>query len=145
MRLFLLLSALFLITACSNKKREMLCKTWQVSDVQFMNEKEATVISDTMKGNQIEVAKFQLREILMKNIYQFKDDGTYITGNESANAEGNWDLDGDAIRFTAKKDGETKEKRVKIEKFERDTLILLMQNDQTSLKVKLMLTPLILH
>ena len=133
------------MVSCSNKKREMLCKTWQVSDVQFINEKESTVITDTMRGNQVEVAKFQLRDILMKNMYQFNDDGTYVTGNQSANSEGNWELLKDAIKFSSKKGDEVKEKIVKIERFERDTLILLMQNDQTSLQIKLMLTPLIIH
>lgn len=145
MRNILILIACLAIVACTNKKREMLCKTWQVSDVQFINEKEATVTSDTMKGNQIEVAKFQLRDILMKNLYEFRDDGTYVTGNASANAEGEWELAGNAIRFIAHSGDERKEKTVQIERFERDTLVLLMQNDQTTLKVKLMLTPVILH
>ena len=145
MRLILILSAVLLMVSCSNKKREMLCKTWQVSDVQFINEKESTVITDTMRGNQVEVAKFQLRDILMKNMYQFNDDGTYVTGNQSANSEGNWELEKDAIKFSTKKGDEVKEKIVKIDRFERDTLVLLMQNDQTSLQIKLMLTPLIIH
>lgn len=136
---------LSMLISCGNAKREMLCRTWQVSDVQFINEKESTVITDTMKGNEIEVAKFQLRDILMKNIYQFKEDGSYITGNQSANSEGNWEMEKNAIRFISGTGKEQKEKIVLIEKFERDTLILLMQNDQTSLKIKLMLTPVVVH
>lgn len=143
--IFILFLLAIITFSCGNKKRESLCRTWKVSDVQFINEKESTVISDTMKGNQIEVAKFQLRDILMKNLYEFRDDGTYVTGNELANSEGEWELQNDAIEFTTKSGDEVKHKKVKIDKFERDTLILMMQNDQTSLKVKLLLTPLVIH
>jgi hypothetical protein len=137
---YLLLSAfgLFLLS-CNNKEKNMLCKTWQVSDVQFLNEKETLVQSDTMQGNQQEVAKTILKELLMKNIYEFKADGSYMTGNAAANAEGQWELKGDAIRFIGK---EGKEKLVPIAKLQNDTLILLMQKDQTSLNVKLIMTPL---
>ncbi|MFA6261241.1 MAG: hypothetical protein WC760_07235 [Bacteroidia bacterium] len=141
MRIYSILFILLSLASCSNKRLDMLCQTWQVSDVQFINEKEAIMQTDTMKGNQIEVAKFQLRDILMKLIYEFKPDGSYLTGNPSASTEGNYELKKHAITFISKQGEEVKEKSFEIEKLTKDSLILLMQNDQTSLKVKLILTP----
>ena len=79
--LFLTITSLILLVSCSNKEKKMLCKRWQVYDVVFMNEKEATFQSDTMQGNIHKVTENILKDILMKNIYEFNADGTYKTGN----------------------------------------------------------------
>jgi hypothetical protein len=121
----------------------MLCKTWQVSDVQFYNVEKAIVLSDTLQGDQIEVAKVNLREMLMKNIYAFPEDGTFKTGNAIAEAGGKWKLRNDALVFMIDNEEGTKKKEIPVEKLTDDSLILAMGNDQTSLKVRLILTPVI--
>ncbi|MFN5920088.1 MAG: hypothetical protein ACK45I_02185, partial [Bacteroidota bacterium] len=136
-------SILFMIFACSNKREQMLCKTWQVSDVQFYNVEQAIVLSDTLQGDQIEVAKGNLRDMLMKNIYAFDEDGTFKTGNAVAEAEGEWKLKNDALLFVVVNEEGKKKKEVPVEKLTDDSLILAMGNDQTSLKVRLILTPVI--
>ena len=120
----------------------MLCKRWQVYDVVFMNEKEATVQSDTMQGNMQKVTENILKDILMKNIYEFNTDGTYKTGNAAASATGKWELNGNSIKFILDSDKEKKEKEIPFEKLENDTLIMLMKNDQTSFQMKLILIPM---
>lgn len=138
-----LIFIILLCLGCNKNRVEQLCSHhWQVSDVQFINEEESMVLSDTMRGNQLEVAKFQLRDILMKNVYAFHTDGTYRTGNPSAGAEGKYKLEKKAILFINDSGSGAREKRVDIERFTSDSLILLMQNDQTSLKIKLVLTTL---
>lgn len=121
----------------------MLCKTWQVSDVQFYNVEQAIVLSDTLQGDQIEVAKVNLRDMLMKNIYAFHEDGTFKTGNAIAEAGGDWKLKNDALVFMIENEEGTKKKEIPVEKLTDDSLILAMGNDQTSLKVRLILTPVI--
>lgn len=121
----------------------MLCKTWQVSDVQFYNVEQAIVLSDTLQGDQIEVAKVNLRDMLMKNIYAFNEDGTFKTGNAIAEAGGEWKLKNDALVFMVDNEEGTKKKEIPVEKLTEDSLILAMGNDQTSLKVRLILTPVI--
>ena len=120
----------------------MLCKRWQVSDVIFINEKEATVQSDTMQGNLQKRTEIILRDVMMKNIYEFKDDGTYLTGNAAANAEGKWELKGNNINFISGEGKEQKEKVVPIEKLQDDSLIVLLKQDQTTIQLKLILTPI---
>lgn len=119
----------------------MLCKRWQVSDVIFLNEKEAIVQSDTMQGDMLQRTEIILKDVMMKNIYEFRDDGTYLTGNASANAEGEWELAGNNIRFISKKGNEKKEKIVPVELLQEDSLVLLLKQDQTTLDMKLILTP----
>jgi len=128
--------------SCSSKERKMLCKRWQVYDVVFMNEKEATLQSDTMQGNIHKVTENILKDILMKNIYEFNADGTYKTGNAAASSTGKWELKGKSILFTLDTDKEKKEKEIPFDKLENDTLIMLMKNDQTSFQMKLVLIPL---
>ncbi|MEI6596162.1 MAG: hypothetical protein WCO28_11415 [Bacteroidota bacterium] len=140
--LFFILITFLLLTSCSNKEKKMLCKRWQVYDVIFMNEKEATVQSDTMQGNMHKVTETILKDILMKNIYEFNSDGTYKTGNAAASATGKWELHGKAIKFILDSDKEEKEKEIPFEKLENDTLIMLMKNDQTSFQMKLILIPM---
>lgn len=133
---------LLILGACNNAKEKMLCKRWQVSDVIFINEKETAVQSDTMQGNLQQRTEIILRDVMMKNIYEFKDDGTYLTGNAAANAEGEWELAGNNIRFISQKGDEQKEKIVPVEKLQDDSLVLLLKQDQTTLQMKLILTPI---
>lgn len=140
--LFLISISIFLLVSCSSKQKKMLCKRWQVYDVVFMNEKEATVQSDTMQGNMQKVTENILKDILMKNIYEFNTDGTYKTGNAAASATGKWELNGNSIKFILDSDKEKKEKEIPFEKLENDTLIMLMKNDQTSFQLKLVLVPM---
>lgn len=137
-----LVGALFLLASCNNAKEKMLCKRWQVSDVVFINEKEATVQSDTMQGDLQQRTEIILKDVMMKNIYEFKDDGTYLTGNAAANAEGKWELVGNNIRFISAIGKEQKEKVIPFEKLEDDSLVLLLRQDQTTIQMKLILTPI---
>lgn len=132
---------ILLLAGCSGKKEEQLCKTWQVSDVVFLNESQSLVQSDTMQGNMQQVTKEVLSNVLKKNIYEFKNDGTYLTGNAMANSEGKWELEGKSIRFITEKEGKRTDKMIPIEKLQDDTLILILENDQSSLQMKLILTP----
>lgn len=131
-----------LLYACNSKQEQLLCKTWQVSDVQFLEEEKALVQSDTLQGNQLEVSKRNIREILLKNIYQFNDDGTFITGNAVAESEGKWELSNKAIRFTIGTGEKKKDKKIPLEKLTEDSLIFTMEKDQTTLPVRLILTPI---
>lgn len=132
----------WVVMACNGKKEKMLCKRWQMYDVVFLNEKEATVQSDTMQGNMQKVTETILKDILMKNIYEFHEDGTYKTGNAAATSTGKWEFSGDAIKFIADNDKEEKEKIIPFEKLENDSLIMLMKNDQTSFQMKLVMIPI---
>ncbi|MCU0441387.1 MAG: hypothetical protein MUE96_03240 [Bacteroidia bacterium] len=130
------------LVSCNNQREQWLCKRWQVSDVLFVNEGDALVQSDTMQGNLQEHTKTILRDVMMKNVYEFKTDGTYITANAAASAEGEWEFSGQNIRFISKHSEGQKEKMVPIEKLQDDTLIVLYQQDQTTLQMKLILTPI---
>lgn len=139
------LLVLLLITglaSCNNKREKMLCKRWQVSDVQFINEAEAMVQSDTMQGNMQAKTELILKDVMMKNIYEFKDDGTYMTGNAAATASGEWAFSGNNIRFISDHAEGQKTKVVPIEKLQEDTLIVVLKQDQTTIQMKLILTPL---
>jgi hypothetical protein len=137
-----LVVSLFLLTSCNNAKEKMLCKRWQVSDVLFINEKEAIVQSDTMQGNLQQRTEIILKDVMMKNIYEFRSDGTYLTGNAAANAEGKWELSGNNIKFISDNGKEKKEKIVPIEKLQDDSLVVLLKQDQTTIQLKLILTPI---
>lgn len=130
------------LTSCNNKREKMLCKRWQVSDVQFINEAEAMVQSDTMQGNLHTQTELILRDVMMKNIYEFKDDGTYMTGNAAASAKGEWAFSGNNIRFISEDTEGQKTKVVPIEKLQDDTLIVVLEQDQTTIQMKLVMTPL---
>lgn len=131
-----------LFSSCHNKQKENLCKTWQVSDVIFLNEAESLVQSDTMQGNIQEVTKTLISDVLKKNIHQFNSDGTYLTGNAAAESEGKWELQGQSILFISEKDGKKNEKIIPFEKLTKDTFIMIMKSDQSSMQMKLILTPL---
>jgi hypothetical protein len=138
----LILLALIGFAACNGKREKMLCKRWQVSDVLFINESEAIVQSDTMQGNMQVQTELMLRDVMMKNIYEFKEDGTYMTGNAAASATGEWAFSGNNIRFISENSEGQKEKIVPIEKLQDDTLIVVLKQDQTTIQMKLILTPM---
>jgi hypothetical protein len=95
-----------------------------------------------MQGDMQQRTELMLKDVMMKNIYEFKDDGTYMTGNAAASSGGEWAFSGNNIRFIMDdKDGK-KEKIVPIEKLQDDTLIVLLKQDQTTIQMKLILTPL---
>jgi hypothetical protein len=95
-----------------------------------------------MQGDLQARTEMILREVMMKNIYEFRDDGTYMTGNAAANAKGGWAFSGDNIKFISDKVDGAKTKMVPIEKLQDDTLIVLLKQDQTTLEMKLILTPI---
>jgi hypothetical protein len=139
---FIVFAVTVVFTSCQSKKEKMLCRRWQMSDVVFLNEKEALVQSDTMQGNMQQVTESILKDILMKNIYEFNADGTYKTGNAAAASSGKWELLNNSIMFISDDDKEKKEKIVPYEKLEEDSLILVMKNDQSSFKMKLVMVPM---
>lgn len=120
------------LIACSGENERMLCKTWHVSDVIF-----------DLKGKQLdkeqEIAIALMKEMLTKNIYTFNPDGTYMTRNALAGAEGKWKLSGDEIVFTDENNN-NQSKRFPILTLTNDTLIISMENDQTSIPITLVLT-----
>ena len=134
----IIISILF---SCNSKKEKMLCKRWQVVNVIFIHGKDDTKKTDIKNDSTQVVEQNILRDILMRNIYEFHNDGTYMTGNLAASSGGKWKLDGNAIRFILDSDKERKEKEIPYEKLENDSLILLMKNDQTSFQMKLVMTP----
>ncbi len=140
--LTLVLLSIISLFGCNGKREKMLCKRWQVSDVQFINESEAMVQSDTMQGNMQLQTEMMLRDVMMKNIYEFKDDGTYMTGNAAASSGGEWAFSGNNIRFIMDGKEGKKEKMVPLEKLQDDTLIVLLKQDQTTIQMKLVLTPI---
>jgi hypothetical protein len=143
MNSFRLLGLLLLfLLSCSSKKEKMLCRRWQVTDVLFIHDTHKRVETDIKNDSAQLVSQTILRDILMKNIYEFHDDGTYITGNAAANSAGKWKLEGNAIRFILDNEKEQKEKIIPYEKLDQDSLILLMKNDQTSFQLKLVMVPM---
>lgn len=119
----------------------MLCKRWQIIDVQFIHGKNDKHESDIKNDSIRQVGQQILRNILMKNIYEFHSDGTYMTGNQAASSSGKWELEGDNINFILDDDKERKQKKIPYEKLENDSLILFMKNDQTSFQMKLVMVP----
>jgi hypothetical protein len=134
---------LFVFMACTNKKEKVLIKRWRVADVTFVDADKATLQSDTMQGNLMLRQQAVLRDVLIKNLYEFNDDGTYITGNAAGTATGKWELSGDAITFISdvEKDGVASTKKIPFQHLSDDSLVLLLNNDQTSIKLKLLLLP----
>ncbi len=131
---------LLLQTACNSKKEKALVKRWYVSDVVFLDDAKSIVQSDTMQGNMLQRQRAALKDVLMKNLYEFKDDGTYVTGNAAGSATGEWELNSNSITF--KSDTKDKpEKNISFEHLSEDSLVLLLNKDQTSVKMKLVLLP----
>lgn len=126
--------------ACTNKKEKALVKRWYVGDVVFLDDEKSIVQSDSMQGNMLQRQRAALRDVLMKNLYEFKDDGTYVTGNATGSASGEWELNSTSITF--KSDTKDKpEKNISFEQLSDDSLVLILNKDQTSVKMKLVLLP----
>lgn len=140
------LTILFFVAAvtffsCTDKKEQALVRRWRVSDVLFMDDKKSTVKSDSMQGNMIQMQRAVLKDVLMKNLYEFKDDGSYITGNAAALATGKWKIKGNNIEFISDSDKEKNTKKIPYEVLTEDSCVLVLNNDQTSFKLKLLLVP----
>ncbi|MFN7313522.1 MAG: hypothetical protein ACK5UI_08570, partial [Bacteroidota bacterium] len=82
-----------------------------------------------------------LKDVLMKNLYEFKADGSYITGNAAALATGKWKIKGNNIEFISDSDKEKNTKKIPYEVLTEDSCVLVLNNDQTSFKLKLLLIP----
>lgn len=134
---------LMVFLSCTSKKEKALIKRWRVADVTFIDADKATVQSDTMQGNLMLRQQAVLRDVLLKNLYEFKDDGTYITGNAAGTATGKWEISSNAITFISdvQKEGAVATKKIPFEHLSDDSLVLLLNNDQTSIKLKLLLLP----
>ncbi len=134
---------LLVFMACTSKKEKLLIKRWRVADVTFVDAEKAILQSDTMQGNLMLRQQAVLRDVLLKNLYEFNDDGTYITGNAAGTATGKWKISGNAITFISdvEKDGVASTKKVPFQHLSDDSLVLLLNNDQTSIKLKLLLLP----
>ncbi len=134
---------LMVFVSCTGKKEKALIKRWRVADVTFIDAEKATVQSDTMQGNLMLRQQAVLRDVLLKNLYEFRDDGTYITGNAAGTATGKWAISGNAITFISdvEKEGAVPTKKIPFEHLSDDSLVLLLNNDQTSIKLKLLLLP----
>jgi hypothetical protein len=134
---------LMVFLSCKGKKEKALIKRWRVADVTFIDADKATVQSDTMQGNLMLRQQAVLRDVLLKNLYEFKDDGTYITGNAAGTATGKWEISSNAITFISdvEKKGVIATKKIPFEHLSDDSLVLLLNNDQTSVKLKLLLLP----
>ena len=129
-----------LAIACNSKKEKALLKRWYVSDVIFLDDEKSIVQSDTMQGNMLQHQRAALKEVLLKNLYEFKDDGTYVTGNAAGSASGKWELNSNSITF--KSDNPDKpEKNIAFEYLGEDSLVMMLNKDQTSVKLKLVLLP----
>lgn len=164
-KIILALFALIIITSCNSKNKKALTKRWRVADVTFIDAEKSMVQSDTMQGNMIQRQRAVLRDVLIKNLYEFNADGTYITGNAAGSATGkweltsnfltfesflhqvfvlrNWKLTSDAITFTSdeEKEGRKSTKSFPFEHLSDDSFVLVLDNDQTSVKLRLLLLP----
>ena len=117
---------MLLALACNSKKEKALLKRWYVSDVIFLDDEKSIVQSDTMQGNMLQ--------------HQRADDGTYVTGNAAGSASGKWELNSNSITF--KSDNPDKpEKNIAFEYLGEDSLVMMLNKDQTSVKLKLVLLP----
>ncbi|MBP9187312.1 MAG: hypothetical protein KBE91_12120 [Bacteroidia bacterium] len=142
-KIILALFALIIITSCNNKNKKALTKRWRVADVTFIDAQKSMVQSDTMQGNMLQRQRAVLRDVLIKNLYEFNADGTYITGNAAGSATGRWELTSNAITFISdeEKEGGKSTKNIPFEHLSDDSLVLVLDNDQTSVKLKLLLLP----
>lgn len=140
---FAIVMLLLLMLSCTDKREKALLRRWKVADVIFMEDKKAVVQSDTMQGNMILRQQAVMRDVLTKNLYEFKEDGTYITGNAAATSAGRWSLHATAIEFISDNNdnGETKTKNIPLQHLSEDSMVLVLNNDQTSVKIKLVLIP----
>jgi hypothetical protein len=140
---WVLMLMLLLAIACTDKREKALVRRWRVADVIFLDDKQSVVQSDTMQGNMMQRQRAVMRDVLTKNLYEFKADGTYITGNVAATSTGKWNLQATAIEFISdgKEGNEQKTKSIPVQHLSEDSLVLVLNNDQTSVKLKLLLLP----
>jgi heat shock protein HslJ len=137
------LFAACLLAACESKQEKMLTKRWRVANVVFLDDEKTLAQNDTLQLQMVQRQRAVLKDVLMKNLYEFHKDGTYITGNAAATSGGEWELGNNAITFksSAPADGETHTKRIPFEHLSHDSLVLILNNDQTSVNLKLVLLP----
>ena len=140
---FSLMLLILLCSGCTDSREKALTRRWRVADVVFIQDQKSVVQSDTMQGNMIQRQQAVMRDLLMKNLYEFKEDGSYITGNAAATATGKWNLHATAIEFISEdaESGEEKTKNIPLQHLSEDSMVLILNNDQTSVKLKLLLLP----
>lgn len=132
---------LAMLFACGNAKKQALINRWYVAQVIFTDDSTQVLQSDTMQGNMLQRQRAVMRDVLSKNLYEFKADGTYITGNAAATSTGKWELVSGAIAFTSNEPDSKKEKLIPYEHLSTDSMVLVINNDQTSFPFKLVLKP----
>lgn len=131
-----------LLAACESKQEKMLTKRWRVADVVFLDDERTLAQNDTMQLQMVQRQRAVLKDVLMKNLYEFHKDGSYITGNAAATSGGEWELGNNAITFKSQKaEGGEQTKRIPFEHLSHDSLVLILNNDQTSVNLKLVLLP----
>lgn len=137
----IIIICLALAWSCNNSYN-LIINSWKVSKVDFLNEEQSLVQTDTLKGNNIQkLTREILRDILLKNIYQFNSDGTCKITDLTHETKFNYTLKGQrAIVFSNPENGSSKE--IAIEKLTQDELIIITKSDQSSLQTKLTLTPI---
>lgn len=134
------LMAVFLFS-CTSKQEKALLGRWRVADVIFMDDANSILKSDSMQGNMLQRQRMAMKDMMQKNLYEFKADGTYITGNITGSAEGKWELNHASITFITQDESGEKSKDIAFEHLSTDSLVLLLNNDQTTARIKLLLYP----
>lgn len=142
-RLLAVLVWITVFISCTSREEKMLAKRWRVADVIFMEDAQAKAQNDTMQLQVLQRQRAVLKEVLMKNLYEFHKDGTYITGNAAATSTGEWKLGDHAVFFKsdAGKGGEEHLKRIPFERLSKDSFVLILNNHQASVNLKLVLLP----
>lgn len=129
-----------MMLACTSKQERMLCKRWHVADVLFLDDELGLAQNDSLQLKTLRMHRAALKDLLLKNLYEFHDDGTYVTGNAAASSSGEWKLKSNSILFKSNSDTKST-KAIPFEHLSNDSLVLLLENDQTSVKLKLVLYP----
>lgn len=142
-RILFLISLAILFGACQSKQEKMLVKRWRVADVVFLDDEQTLAQHDTLQLTMLRRHRAALQDVLLKNLYEFHKDGSYITGNAAASSTGEWELRGNSILFKSNSSGEVKlaNKTIPFDHLSNDSLVLVLNNDQTSVKMKLVLFP----
>jgi hypothetical protein len=139
---FLILTPLLFI-ACNSKQEKMLCRRWRVADVIFLEDQARLSQADSLQLTTLMKQRAILKDVLTKNLYEFHRDGSYITGNAAASSTGAWSFRGNSIMFRSNSSGDVKSsnKTIPFEHLSNDSLVLVLNNDQTTVKMKLVLLP----
>lgn len=142
-RILYLLIACFGLIACHSKQEKILSKRWRVADVVFLEDENVLAQNDTLQLSMLRRHRAALEDVLLKNLYEFHQDGTYITGNAAASSTGEWELRGNSIMFKSNSSGDVKSanKTIPFDHLSSDSLVLVFNNDQSSAKMKLVLYP----